>query len=124
MIEKIEMPEMDETYKSAMFTKVLGNKINELVGAVNGLQESMDLVQSILVAEPEKRETSVDPYAEQRKWMGKLCRFWDDDNAIKRFWILDNMDKDSIYPYHASGNCWYKHCEPVKPDDDIIYKGE
>ena len=42
MIEKIEMPEMDETYKSAMFAKVLGNKINELCDVVNEQQKQID----------------------------------------------------------------------------------
>ena len=41
MIEKIEMPEMDETYKSAMFAKVLGNKINEIIDAVNEFGKDM-----------------------------------------------------------------------------------
>lgn len=64
-----------------------------------------------------------DPYAEQRKWIGTLCEFWDYDGEEKWFSILEHIDKNSPYQYCASGDWWYKHCEPVKPDDDIIYKG-
>lgn len=63
-----------------------------------------------------------DPYTEQRKWIGKLCKFWDYDGEEKWFSILEYIDKNSPYSYCASGDWWYKHCEPVSPDDDIIYK--
>lgn len=73
MIEKIEMPEMDETYKSAMFAKVLGNKINELVDVVNALikennihEKQIDRLQST-ISKMEKVETpaeNVQPDAE------------------------------------------------------------
>lgn len=69
-----------------------------------------------------------DPYTEQRKWIGKLCRFWDDDAFITSndwaFGILTSIDKGMQYQYCCNENCNFKHCEPVKPDDDIIYKGE
>lgn len=68
--------------------------------------------------------TPADPYSEQRKWIGKLCKFWDYDGEEKWFSVLEYIDKNSPYTYCASGDWWYKHCEPVKPDDDIIYKGE
>ena len=41
-------------------------KVNQLVDAVNVLQESMDLVQLTLVAEPETRAENVQPDAESR----------------------------------------------------------
>lgn len=99
------------------------NKINELVDAVNVLQESMDLVQSTLVEEPEP----ADPYAEQRKWIGKICRFWNDDESLEDSTygelvnIFDAPHEDC--PFQCGYGEWYEHCEPVKPDDDIIYKG-
>lgn len=69
-----------------------------------------------------------DPYAEQRKWIGKLCKFWFADAENPTFGILDFVDAGPHpEPFHI--NCgeseqgWFPHCEPVKPDDDIIYKG-
>lgn len=71
---------------------------------------------------------NVDPYAEQRGWIGKLCKFWDDDAFVTSndwaFGILTSIDKGMQYQYCCNENCNFKHCEPVKPDSDIIYKGE
>lgn len=66
-----------------------------------------------------------DPYAEQRKWVGKLCRFWDDDyKTIKHFGILASINEREFCKYEADNGNYFCACEPVKPDDDIIYKGE
>lgn len=72
MIKKIEMPEMDETYKSAMFAKVLGNKINELVDVVNVLikennihEKQIDELQ--VKVEPEECETPAEKVPEPIK---------------------------------------------------------
>ena len=138
MIEKLKRP-----------VKIGGTtfreKINELVDAVNELQKQYDSVciwvgeqklnynpdttkgLSTLVEEPEP----ADPYAEQRKWIGKVCWFWDANKEAKSCGILteivpENHDyKGQICPYliDDSGE-GYMHCEPVKPDSDIIYKGE
>lgn len=67
-----------------------------------------------------------DPYAEQRKWIGKLCRFWDEKEEEKVFGILTAIDSNcglsDMCPYwNDTTKNWFEHCEPVK--DDIIYKG-
>lgn len=110
-------------------------KINELVDKVNDLTTNLDGQARTLVeqqakisileehAHPTATTKPADPYAEQRKWIGKLCKFWDYDGEEKWFSILEHIDKNSPYTYCASGDWWYKHCELVKPDDDIIYKG-
>lgn len=65
-----------------------------------------------------------DPYAEQRKWIGKLCKFWDDNCRItKHFGILTRIDETAIVRYEAGNGFWYCDCEPIKPTDSIIYKG-
>lgn len=70
-------------------------------------------------------KTPVDPYAEQRKWIGCLCRFWFDNKKQADIGILGDINEDDIHPYfNADLGHDYKCCEPVKPDDDIIYKGE
>ena len=94
---------------------------NSLVDAVNELQTKVEIVEEHL-----HPTAKTDPYAEQRKWIGKLCKFWD-----------NNYEKDCIYDilHHIDPNCVYKyarrelgggyqHCEPVKPDSELIYHGE
>lgn len=115
-------------------------KINELIGAVNDKQiqlnnhecRLLDLHRRITALDdPTYHEAEpADPYTEQRKWIGKLCWFWSKD--LKQCGILtaifDNnkYGEDELteeYPFQRDSiGCW-QHCEPVKPDDDIIYKG-
>ena len=115
MIEKLKIyEETPSGYKHP--ENLIQDKINELVDAVNGILDYAPL-EMAMKAEPSN------PYAEQRKWIGKLCKFWDYDGEENWFSILEHIDKNSPCPYCASGDWWYKHCEPVKTDDDIIYKG-
>lgn len=109
------------------------NKINELVDAVNNQQTQLndhgcrllDLQNRITVLDdPSYREAEselADPYVEQRKWIGKLCMFWDDDYEHDYFDTLKGITDDGLFIGH---NGTWKHCEPVKLDDEIIYKGE
>lgn len=104
-------------------------KINELVDAVNSIVSVQEkLIDSRFVIET-KHEAPTDPYAEQRKWIGKLCRFWDDGDAFITskdwaFGILTSIDKGMQYQYCCNVNCNFKHCEPVKPNDNAIYNGD
>lgn len=143
-------------------TKIINTlvcKINELVDAVNELQESQntywtdiaelkkELLTHTKIAQGFKnlqdhrpnmvmddpfgphpniyeQGRPADPYAEQRKWIGTLCKFWDDNYKItKHFGILTRINETAIVKYEAESGFWYCACEPVKPDDDIIYKG-
>lgn len=89
------------------------NKINEIVDAVNELQKNATV----------SKMENVDPYAEQHKWEGKLCWFWDADPEDKIVDVLSCIDTSDKYPYvMCDHQIHYKHCEPVSPDDDIIYK--
>lgn len=68
-----------------------------------------------------------DPYAEQCKWIGRLCKFWNEDKTDCEYGILeviDDEERDNKPYWNDSSNLWFSHCEPVKPDDDIIFKGE
>ena len=132
MIEKI--PTIDDieahtTSEKAIKTICCGytNKINELVDVVNALVEEnniherqIDELQMKL--ESKKCETPVEPYVEQRKWVGKLCWFWDFKRVNAVIGVLTAFEIDEPH-FRKDGLGWYEHCEPVKPDDDIIYKG-
>lgn len=132
MIEKIDI-------KNGGLEDLLNciKKINELVDVVNSIVSVQEkLIDSRFVVETKHeepadnsekvncQENAQDKFTEQRNWIGKLCKFWDYDGEEKWFGILEHIDKNSPYTYCVSGDWWYKHCEPVKPDDDIIYKGE
>lgn len=104
--------------KECLFVSV-ATVLNHVVDVVNGILDYAPL-EMAMKAEP---ETPADPYAEQRGWIGKLCRFWDDN---EKEWVIDFL-RAVAYGYadtpYRGNKDWYEHCEPVKPDDDIIYKG-
>ena len=83
------------------------NKINELVDAVNNLQTANTHIQNDLFEmrhpKPDGDDAiqeviHADPYAEQRKWIGKVCKFWDDDpndyvfDKLKEITALEQKD--------------------------------
>ncbi len=99
-------------------------KINELVDAVNVLQCKNVHIESDLqdlIYPKEIKCEAPDPYAEQRKWIGKLCRFYKNGERVSIDILRAVAEKGAFYPFRST-NEWYEHCEPVSPDDDIIYK--
>ena len=107
----------------------LAGKINELVDAVNELQKQIDKAFFAILdlATPDcenkaLKSIQADQYAEQRKWIGTLCRCWDSDINDDIWGILQDIKDNKTEKYYLYG-IGYEHCEPVKPDDDIIYKG-
>ena len=104
----------------------LMGKINELVDAVNSIVSVQEkLIDSRFVVET-KHEEPADPYAEQRKWIGKLCKFWDSDDTQLWYGVLTKIDTETGFgvQYCCNDEYDYDDCQPVKPDDDIVYKGE
>lgn len=107
------------------------NKINELVDAVNSIVSVQEkLIGSRFVVET-KHEAPADPYAEQRKWIGKVCRFRDYKTDKPMIGVLKDIEvfvgdygTEYISFLNAADNNTYFECEPVKTDDDIVYKGE
>lgn len=92
-------------------------QIDELQTKVNKMGQNLNFIQ------PEVKENVQDPYNEQR-WVGCLCKLWTGDGLV-RYGILRGVAlnrKKTNYPYQALSTS-FEHCEPVKPDDDIIYKG-
>lgn len=144
MIEKLDpIKHTDNLYdKNGFITNVacggvVISKVNELINVVNYLQDHIAdaskkvadrMIGCTTLDIPESYKT--DPYAEQRQWIGKLCWFW--SGNFKQCGILtavfDNNkygenDLTEEYPFQRDSiGCW-QHCKPVKPDDDIIYKG-
>lgn len=118
-------------------------KINEIIDAVNELQENQNTYWTDIAEIKEELQTRAenvqpdtksrpenvqDKFAEQRKWIGKLCKFWDDsdkpENCVYDVLcnIFDSHHEDC--PFQCGNGEWYEYCEPVKPDAPIIYKGD
>ena len=120
MIKKLKNIPLDMNGEpSAVWTK-----INELVDAVNSIVSVQEkLIDSRFVVET-KYEEPADPYAEQKKWIGKVCRFWDDDKNNSSCGILTSIDTETFKEpqFVCNDEYDYEHCEPVSPDDNIIYK--
>ncbi len=126
------------------------NKINELVDAVNELQAKDDEIKAWVGVASDLRERvkqlETDKYdlaiierlketltkfapqvqqVEQRKWIGKLCKFWSDNKERPAYGVLSKIVFNATHPFHNSIlNFYYKHCEPISADDELIYKGE
>lgn len=92
--------------------------LSEIVEGIDTIKNYLDLL--VFVDDNCKMK---DPYTEQRKWIGKLCWFWDNQEEYKFVGILGEISDNGTY-FQKGGIVSYLNCEPIKPDDDIIYKGE
>lgn len=115
-------------------------KLNEVIDAVNELQESQNTYWTDIAEikkELQTRAENVQPDAESRqenvqdvdeleqaeKWVGKLCWFSQLYGCRQHIAILKRISESGLY-VTDDGELHYAYCEPVKPDDDIIYKTE
>lgn len=55
------------------------------------------------------------------KWIGKLCWFSQIRGYNRHLGILKKISDSGLYVTDDTG-LHYAHCEPVRPDDDVIYK--
>ena len=127
MIEKLQAIKRDDGFLEPATPSDIYWKINELVDAVNEQQLRLNNIMCWLTAQEHKEkpaEEPADPYAEQRKWIGKLCWFWDIYPEGRQLDILVDINADDTCTPYETDTSYFYSCEPVKPDDDIIYKGE
>ena len=122
MIEKLDL----DLTKSVATNDCIINKINELVDAVNYHQKWLSEIQRDKDTQNTSIENVQDEFAEQRKWIGCVCRFWYDNPNDTLLDYLDKIQtgKNGVVQYYSkeSGD-WFPHCEPVLPTDNAIYKG-
>ena len=125
----------------------LAEKINEIIDYINQNNHEYASIEEVVKARenhiadtskkvadrmigcvtldiPESYKT--DPYEKQRRWRGKLCKFWDNSDEPENcvYGVLVNIFDlhHEDCPFQCENGEWYEYCEPVKPDDDIIYK--
>ena len=117
MIEKLNLEEVNNPGEATLKAFSI---LNQLVDAVNGILDYAPL-EMAQKAEPEYKNRNV---KQAEKWMYCLCRFWN-DGCDSYYGELVNIDTkvSSDAPFERDTGDWYQCCEPVKPDDDIIYKG-
>ncbi len=136
MIEKLNLEEVNNPGEATLKAFSI---LNQLVGAVNELQNQYDSVEQKLNYNPDttkglltlvEEPKPTDPFTEQRKWIGKLCKFRDEETDKPMIGVLKDIDvfvgdNNAFYItfLNAADNNTYFECEPVKLDDDIIYKG-
>lgn len=117
----------------------LMQKINELVNAVNELQknstiskmEKIETPTENVQEDPESGQVDVLKWlrGEEYQWVGCLCELWSGNSKNHRYGILKGIAKNTykghktIHKYQALSMS-FEHCKPVKPDDDVIFKGE
>lgn len=100
------------------------NKINEIIELLNAIVVDVDGTKCIdgsKKAEPAEN-VQVDEIEQAEKWIGKLCWFSQLYGCHQHIAILKRISESGLYT--DDGELYYAYCEPVKPDDDIIYKGK
>lgn len=113
-----------------MIDKVYSWDLNKFLETINALVEESNIHERQIdelqmKLEPEKCKTPADPYAEQRKWIGCICRFWYDNPNDTLLDYLDKIQtgKNGVEYYSKESGDWFPNCEPVLPTDNAIYKG-
>lgn len=120
-IEKITNQNQIARHKLAEKINELCDAVNELQGHIKFLDERIKTKNFMVDIDKTNPVSKYIDIEEQRKWIGKLCRFWDSIYDQYYFDTLKGITDDGLFIGH---NGSWKHCEPVKPDDSIIYKGE
>lgn len=107
---------------------VLAHKINELVDAVNELTSCVGQL-GVEFTDPKANTVYVDKecymsdlYTEKRKWIGKICKVRDNCEERWRYALLKRINPNSDFPFVDDDDYEWAICEPIKPDDNVIYK--
>lgn len=117
MIEKLQVTRYENDYTPKTLEVI--NKINEIIDFINYMMKPIQIKKT-----NDNFTEPSDPYAKQRKWIGKLCKFRDNPACMWKYGILKEIFEDGEYPFWDIDCYEYAECEPVKPDDSLIYKGE
>lgn len=119
MIEKLNN---DKDFKSTYEAEFL-DKINEIIdylesvrNIINVHEREIDQLQ--MIVNPEKCN-----YDDERKWIGKLCKFRDGEDFSWQYGILTDIVVGNDYPYWM-GSVEFAECQPVLEEEfkDVIYK--
>lgn len=103
----------------------LGSIVTIMAKNANVAEDTTNSKMENVAEDSQSAKIAQDAFAEQRKWIGKLCWFWDDDKKDGSYDVLGYIKEGWEHCYVRKGHYFaYKHCEPVKPDSELIYHGE
>ena len=131
MIEKLDVirdsencvDAFGETYNVA--GKGVIPKINEIIDYLESIRNIINVHEREI--DQLQMSASVDniitKYEDERKWIGKLCKFRDDKEFSWQYGILTDIVVGTDYPYWM-GNIEFAECQPVLEEEfkDVIYK--
>lgn len=131
MIEKLDVIKdsencvdaFGETYNVA--GKGVIPKINEIIDYL----ESIRNIINVHEREIDQLQMNVSPekcnYDNERKWIGKLCKFRDGGYAPWQYGILTDITPGVEFPYWMR-DIEFAECQPVLEEEfkDVIYKRE
>lgn len=74
----------------------------------------------------QEKETCKYIYTKQHKWIGKLCKFWNGADNIGDVYTTGTLIEVETAPiaFRCDNGRFYRYCEPLTADDELIYKGE
>lgn len=152
MIEKLKEHEVKDSRTGKVYATIgcdmyeIIEKINELVDRENWLDKTVEVLTKRLKdheewqsavgemvnvheREIDQLQMSINPekcnYDDERKWIGKLCKFRDCEECGWRYGILTDIIENEEYPYWM-GDAEWAECQPVLEDEfkNVIYKRE
>lgn len=100
------------------------NKINEIIHILNAIvidTKDGTFIDGSKKPKPAKK-VQVDEIEQAEKWIGKLCWFSQLYGCHQHIAILKRISESGLY-VTDDGELHYAYCEPIKPNDSIIYKG-
>lgn len=105
-------------------------KIDEIIGVVNALEECVDSLRDMVnihEKEIDKLQMEIAPekcdYEDEKDWIGKLCKFRDGGYAPWQYGILTDITPGVEFPYWMR-DIEFAECQPVSEEEfkDVIYK--
>lgn len=112
-VDLIELHQMYEKVKS----------LKEITRGSDEMAENLERAQKVLEKRIKETEAGIGSHHEPNKWIKKVCRFWNEDNEEKVVGVLTKIDMTNTHPF-CNLCFFYKHCEPITADDELIYKGK
>lgn len=99
-------------------------EIAEWIAIVGDLRKQVRELQSRVSILEEHAHPTATTEPTYKNWIGKLCKFWNGENNKTVGVLMEVREIQNKVFFVDDIFCKYEYCEPVKPDDDIIYKGE
>lgn len=88
--------------------------LQDLFNKMDELQSQLFTSYNLLQKDLDTMIQSIDPYAKQRQWIGKKCKFWDNNHEKPSFDILAAIHDNHECPFITKHGYIYHNCEIIK----------